>query len=261
MYCSVLQFVAVCCSLLQCVAVCCSVLQCGAVWCCVMLWECHQWGRPDSTQHTQKVRQYECVPSSCIAAYCSVLQCVAVSVLQCIAASISPVGKAWQYAINADSSPILVRSLFMYCSVLQRIAVCCSVLQCAAESVLQCISANVSPVGKAWQFAINADSSPILVHSLFMYCSVLQCVTVCCGKCVAVYCSECVTSGEGLAVRNKCRQFANIGALSLHVPSIFQHQLHKIDSLPSFRPLCDFDCNFFCIYILTHPFDISTPAP
>jgi len=50
MYCSVLQYVAVCCSVLQRVAACCSVLQCVAVCCSVL---------------------------QCVAVCCSVLQCIA----------------------------------------------------------------------------------------------------------------------------------------------------------------------------------------
>jgi len=56
--------------------------------------------------------------------------------------------------------------VLVYCSVLQRDAVCCSVLQCVAAwcSVLQCVA---------------------------VCCSVLQCVAVCCSvlQCVAVCCS------------------------------------------------------------------------
>ena len=60
----------------------------------------------------------------CVAVCCSVLQCVAVwcSVSICV------------LSVDGDG--------FLYCSVLQRVAVCCSVLQCVAVCccVLQCIA-------------------------------------------------------------------------------------------------------------------------
>ena len=65
MWCSVLQYVAVCCSVLQCVAVCCSVLQCAI----------------------SRLRNNLARAAEFFACVVSVLQCVAVScrVLQCVA--------------------------------------------------------------------------------------------------------------------------------------------------------------------------------
>jgi len=127
----------------------------------------------------------------------------------------TPMRKANMSALSLH----VLQCVAVCCSVLQFVAVCCSVLQCVAVwcCVVLCDAVRVSPVGKAWQYATHAESSPVWVCSLLMYCSVLQCVAVCCSKCVAVYCSEYFTCGEGLAVRNKRRQFANISALSLHV--------------------------------------------
>ena len=104
--------VAVCCSVLQCVAVCCSVLQCLAVSCSVLQW---QW------QHGERVlfwlRSWGCLLPGC----CIVLQCAAMccSVLLCC----------------------LVR-----CSVLQCVAVCCSLLRlhtiCLFDPMWLCILTN-----------------------------------------------------------------------------------------------------------------------
>jgi len=107
------------------------------------------------------------------------LQCATVCCRKCVAVYFSKCVTSGQGLAVRNKRRQFANISALSLHVLQRIAVCCSVLQCAAVSVLQCISANVSPVGKAWQYAINADSSPILVRSLFMYCSVLQCVAVC----------------------------------------------------------------------------------
>jgi len=112
---SLLQCDAVCCSVLQCVAVCCSVIQCVAACCSVL---------------------------QCDAVCCSALQCVVVShsVLQC-------------NAVYCSMHAACVHTV--YYSVLQCVAVNCSVLQCVAVhcSVSQCVA---------------------------VYCSVLQCVAVYC---------------------------------------------------------------------------------
>jgi len=95
--CSALQAVAVCCSLLHSVAVCCSVVQCG-VQCLVLQWSrCHR-------HLFRGKRSTEVV--------CLVLQCV---VLCCGVVRFS------------ELCCRLSRSF-----VLQRGAVCCSVLQCVA---------------------------------------------------------------------------------------------------------------------------------
>jgi len=73
-------------------------------------------------------------------------------------------------------SIFVLQCVAVYCSVLQRIAVCCSVLQCAAVycSVLQCIAVCCS-----------------VLQCVAVWCSVLQCVVACCSvlQCVAVCCS------------------------------------------------------------------------
>ena len=62
----------------------------------------------------------------------------------------------------------------MCCSVLQRVAVYCSVLQCVAVS----------------KYDVNRSLSTQICD--VMCCSMLQCVAVCCSvlQCVAVRCSE-----------------------------------------------------------------------
>jgi len=90
---------------------------------------------------------------SCVAVYYTELQCVVVccSVMQFYI----PLQLAEVPRSNASLSPV---------SVLQCVAMCCSVLQCVAMccSVLQCIA---------------------------VCCSVLQCVAVCCSvlQCIAVH--------------------------------------------------------------------------
>jgi len=94
----------VCCSVLQCVAVCCSMLQCVAV-CCRVFHVLH-----------------------CVAVCCCVSQCVAVWVVSFLSQCgttlyVSDI----QLCISID----LYRTA-MVCVVLQRAAVCCSVLRCVA---------------------------------------------------------------------------------------------------------------------------------
>ena len=87
MWCSALQYVALCCSVLQCVAVCCSVLQCVAVFCSVLQWEsigsmyglgCAHLLLPISAPACVRMLQS-------VAVCCSVVQCgtVCCSLLQC----------------------------------------------------------------------------------------------------------------------------------------------------------------------------------
>jgi len=94
----VVQCVAVCCSVLQCVAVCCSVLlQCEAVCCRSCLFT------PDLQI------QVCCSISQCVVAVCD-------SVLQFL------------FPPTASTAPgVLQCAALNYCSVLQCIAVCCSV--------------------------------------------------------------------------------------------------------------------------------------
>jgi len=108
--------VAVCCSVLQCVAVCCSVLQCVAV--------CLQW---------------VAVCCSVLAVRCSALQCVAVhcGVSASFIGALSLLRGAVRYSV------LQYNSVCCCCSLLQRVAVCCSVLQCA-RNVLQCVAVRCS---------------------------------------------------------------------------------------------------------------------
>ena len=115
--------VAVCCSVLQCVAVCCSVLQCDAV-CCSLL---------QSVAVCCSLLQSVAVCCSLlqsVAVCCNVFQCVPVcsSVLQCAEWGIflwMRSGRALRSALNQSSE---------LCGVAQYpcVAVCCSVLQCVA---------------------------------------------------------------------------------------------------------------------------------
>ena len=134
-------------SVLQCVATiatCCSVLQCVAV-----------------PHPVMGARQR---PAQVVAVCCSVLQGVAVQsvavccrVLQCVAVC----GSVRQCFAVCPSTPCTGR--FSVFSVLQCVAVCCSVLQCVAVccSVLQCVAACCS-----------------VLQRVAACCRVLQCVAV-----------------------------------------------------------------------------------
>ena len=106
---------------------------------------------------------------TCFAACCSGLS---YTKLQCVAASLS-----FELVVNGAER--------LHCSVLQFVAVCCSVfseLQCVVVccSILQRVAVSFSDV-----------SQEIQVRVLRMCCSVLQCVAVCCSvlQCGAVRCS------------------------------------------------------------------------
>jgi len=129
--CSVLQCVAVCCSMLQCVAVCCSVLQCVALW-----------HKCDTARHSRLS-----ILSDRDAVCCSMLQFVAVCcnrvpmILQISHAThkMSNVthipGENDQARFHLDFTLDGIISF----NVLQHVAACCSVLQCAVV-MLQCVA-------------------------------------------------------------------------------------------------------------------------
>jgi len=102
----------------------CSVLQCITVGYSVLHW-CRQAARSAAA-----LRYHTCV-----------LQCVAVcgSVLQCIAVCCSVVDELREVQPRSGTTCVL-QCVVMCCSVLQCVAVCCSMLQYVAVgcSVLQC---------------------------------------------------------------------------------------------------------------------------
>ena len=117
------------------------------------------------------------------------LQCVAVccSMLQCVAVHCS-------VSFGVDYCRVLQRAAMcrtvlqrVYWRVLQCVAVCCSVLQCVAlcRSVLQCAELYCS-------VSIGVDDILTSIPIAAVCCSVLQCVAVCYYvitlQCVAVYC-------------------------------------------------------------------------
>jgi len=75
----------------------------------------------------------------------------------------------------------------VWCSVLQCVAVRCSVLQSVAVC-LQCVAVNVLQTPGSLAAAIRGDAFGIVLQWLAVCCSVLQCVAVSCGalQCVAV---------------------------------------------------------------------------
>ena len=83
-------------------------------------------------------------------------------------------------------SRTLLHRVAVCCSVLQCVAACCSVLQCVAvcDSVLKCVAVCCSVlqcVAVCWRESF--------VWHETIYCSALQCVVVCCSvlQCVAVH--------------------------------------------------------------------------
>jgi len=115
---------------------------------------------------------------ACVAGCCRVLQCVTVcysALMQCVAARYT-MCCSHRKATGANSQEIY--DIRCICGS-QGVAVCCSVLQCAAIrwSVLKCVARDV-------------------LQCLAVCCSVLQCVAVCCSvlQFVAVCCSvlQCV---------------------------------------------------------------------
>jgi len=119
---SVLQCIAVCCSALQFVAVCCSVIAASPC-----LW-------PQA--HPILIHRYECAEMfvavlQCVTVCCSVLQCVAVccSVLQ------------WHRSLRlSPQAPHSHSQVRVYRSVLQRVAICCSVCCDVCGAVYTCVS-------------------------------------------------------------------------------------------------------------------------
>jgi len=84
--------------------------------------------------------------------------------------------------------PGIVVFTFLCCSVLQRVAVCCSVLHCVVRQAR-------SRMNESCLFQL-ARSLLFYIAVRIVCCSVLQCVAVCCSvlQCVAVCCSvfQCV---------------------------------------------------------------------
>jgi len=82
-------------------------------------------------------------------------------------------------------------------SVLQCVAVCCSVLQCVADSVLQCVAVCcgvlrcVAVCCSVLSSAADSCVAEGVLRCVAVCFSVLQCVAVCCSvlQCVAVCCS------------------------------------------------------------------------
>jgi len=72
----------------------------------------------------------------------------------------------------------------VWCNVLQRVAACCSVLQCWSTMHHVVVTAGADAT---WWIAVCCD----VLQCVAVYCSVLQCVAVCCSvsQCIAVGCS------------------------------------------------------------------------
>jgi len=96
---------------------------------------------------------------------CSELQCVAVN---CVCCSVLHCFTVWLFYSVLQSGAVC-------CSVLQCVAVCCSVLQCVAVccSVLQCVAVCCSDIGSVLHLGC------IISQCIAVRCRILQCVAVC----------------------------------------------------------------------------------
>ena len=211
--CSVLQCVAVCCSVLQCVAVCCSVLQCVAVCCSASAQYLVSQKDPFHISVAVCCSALQCVAVrcsvlQCVAVCCSVLQCVAVCcsvTAQHLASQRDHVSVYLYVFVQYFASkrhpfhfPVYLRVPKQYvashpvsilgtrfcrgfsescCSVMQCVAVCCSVhslLHRIFWKMLQCNAVCCSVL----QYALASAEDFLKVVAVC--CSVLQCVAVCC---------------------------------------------------------------------------------
>ena len=193
------------------VAVCCSVLQCVAV-CCSVLRDQPHVGR---------------------SLFACVLQCVAVCLYN-VAVCCSVL----------RDQPHVGRSLFACCSVLQCVAVCCSVSQCVADqphvrrSLFACVLQCVAECCSVSQCVAVCRS---VLQSVAESCSVSQCIAECCSvsQCVAVCCSvlQCVSSLaiECIFARMLRRWLWLVGSIKLQVS--FVKEPYKRDNNLQKRPI------------------------
>ena len=91
---------------------------------------------------------------------------------------------------TGQNSMCMLQRVAVCCSVLRRVAVCCSYIP--SSSVYIHISFVYSTyIGTRWHRTETDRNSTHLVPCVVVCCSVLQCVAVCCSvvQCVAVWCS------------------------------------------------------------------------
>jgi len=126
------------------------------------------------------------------------------------------------------------------CSVLQCVAVCCSVSQSACCSVLQCVAVTTrtnhnTADSQQWRAAVCCSMLQLACCSVLpcvaVCCSVLPCVAVCCSvlQCVAVYCSYNTNKPH------RCRWYVHISICIK--PTIFQQQLKMVTDI-AMQKLC-----------------------
>jgi len=194
---SVLRCVAVCCGVLQCVVVCCRVLQCVrlsknhstasidilAVSICISTCIYLYFTEPRRERRWARRELAPFYPSTLLDGGVRLCHMCArtlwhCSVLQCVAVCCSVLQRVTDGGVRLCH--MCARTL-LHCSVLQCVAVCCSVLQFVAVccSVLQRVT----------------DGGVRVCHMCartLLHCSVLQCVAVCYSvlQCVAVCCSQ-----------------------------------------------------------------------
>jgi len=186
-----LQCTAVC-SVLQCVTVCCSALQCVAA--CgkrrtVTLKQAFNSSSFDllwysifvdcaTLHHTATFgTRYLCC-SMYVAVCCRTCVAVCCSVLQ-VCCSV------WIGVCRDSQTRLLVAcGTCVTVSVLQCVAVCCSVLQCVAMccSVLRCVAVCCSTC-----VAVCCSTCVTVYALLYLCCSVLQCAAACCSVCCSVW--------------------------------------------------------------------------
>jgi len=168
-----LQCVAVCCSVLQCVAVRCSVLQCVAV-CCSESSVCYSVYSPrllqiPPTQFAFQISTGNYDSADFLIFFCGEILPGGRDTVICHVLS-SMFSKSCA-SIHADHEPTTCVEV--------RVAVCCSVLQCVA---VFCSVLNQCSPSRAPQSLPTTNPRPVLqcvLQCVAMCCNVLQCVAVC----------------------------------------------------------------------------------
>jgi len=210
-----------CCSVLQCVAVCCSVLQCVAVCCSIALWrsmlQCvtyewvmpHIWllwvvgGRQNIHETHRSTLQHTATHCSTLqhtTTYCNALQHATTRCNMLLHTHKIFWFVCWCHTPGISSQRVAVccsvlQWIAMYCSVLQRVAACCSVLQWNIPVILVRLDALLSISS---QCVVCACCS--VLQCFTACCSVLQCVAACLKRVAALLDTACCIALQCIAV-------------------------------------------------------------
>jgi len=163
--CRVLQCVAVCCSVLQCVSVCCSVLQCEQ-----LHLEVYGWRGIEYVDLARMMLQ-------CVVVCCSVLQCVAMCCgASCGVVTRGRLRLAW-YRMRKSGKHDVAVCCSVSCSVSCSgiVAVCCSVAVCHSGACGSLLLAwdGIENLGRTMLQCVAVCCS--VLQCVAVCCSVLQC--------------------------------------------------------------------------------------